>query len=77
MNCKNEIIKIIAEISKIKESEFDLNTKIYDSKIISSLQLLDIMNKLEKKFNIIIEPEELIPDNFTDIKAIVKFIELK
>ncbi|MEN8906569.1 MAG: acyl carrier protein [Clostridiales bacterium] len=77
MNYKEKIISNISKISRISEKDLNLDTKIYDSRIISSLQMLEVMSEIEKQFNIMINPEELIPANFQDIKSIIGFIEKK
>jgi acyl carrier protein len=73
----NKIILCITKISKIPKSELEGNTKIYESKILSSLQMIELISELENAFNISIEAEDLIPENFDDINAIRNFVEKK
>ncbi len=77
MNIKEDLLKQISHISKIPENELSLETEIYNSGIISSLALLEIMTILEKRYNVWMKPEELIEDNFKDISKLIKFIEKK
>lgn len=77
MNLQKEIIIALTKICKVPMDEIDVDTRIYESKIISSLQILNLMSHLEEKFNIIILPEELILDNFMDVKSLVKYISMK
>ena len=42
--------------------------------VIDSLSLLDLVEYLEKTFGIVIEPLDLIPENFGSIERIIAFI---
>ncbi len=77
MNIVNDLTEYISKIAKIPRNEIGLNTKIYNSGIISSLKLIELMAYIEKQFSIIIKPEELIEDNFKDISTIAEYIQSK
>lgn len=77
MTVAEELIEHISQISKIPENELSGDTEIYNSGIISSLTLLEIMTFLEKKYKIIMNSDELIEDNFKDINRIAHFIVKK
>lgn len=77
MDTNYEIIKCLSKICRIPENEFTLDTEIYDSKIISSLQILELMTYIEKHYQIIIHSEELIIENFKNIRTISNFIDKK
>jgi acyl carrier protein len=77
MNCQQEIINYISDIGKIPRKDIDEKLVIYNSGILFSLKLLELMSFIEKQYNIIIKPEELIEDNFKDIQSIVRFIHSK
>lgn len=77
MNIKEEIIRYISIKSKIPTRELSEDTGIYNSGIISSLNLLELMSHIEKKYNIIINPEELREENFKDTHTLSKFIQSK
>jgi acyl carrier protein len=77
MDIKNDIIGFIASKSKIPREEIDMDTKIYNSGIISSLAMLDLIIYIETGYNIVINPEELIEDNFRDFRTLIDFINGK
>jgi len=77
MNYQQELINFIAQIGRIPEKDIDIHLPVYNSGILSSLKLLELMAFIEKRFHIIIKPEELIEENFKDIQAILNFIQLK
>ncbi len=77
MNFRDEIINFISKLSKVPKNEITMDTEIYDSDILSSLNLLELMSFIEKQYNIFIEPEELIETNFKDVKTLKCFVESK
>lgn len=75
MSIYSELIGFISEKSKIKKEEIDINTKIYNSGLISSLTVLELMLFIENKYLISIDADALTANNFKNIKAITAFIE--
>lgn len=77
MNDVEEIIRnfIVKEIMLEKdESKLNLNDGLLEQGIIDSQGILDLVTFLEKRFNISIKPEEIIPDNFENVNAIFKLV---
>lgn len=77
MNLEKDIIGIISKIGKLPEKELQTDTKLFDSNIVTSLGLLEILSEIEKRFGITVMPEELIPDNFGTIALICTFVDAK
>lgn len=67
------IKKIVSEVAEVDEADFDENTELVDELNVDSMMALEIMTKLEKKFEIII-PENQLP-NFTTVKEICNIIQ--
>lgn len=67
----------ISEKSRIPRRELLSDTEIYDSRIISSLAMLELVALIENHFSIVVLPEELTADNFYDIQTIIDFIHRK
>ena len=59
----------LARQRNVSESDSLLNTGIVDS-----LGVLEIVNFLEKEFNISIADEELLPENFEAIHTLTTFV---
>lgn len=57
--------------------ELHLDTDIFESRLLTSLGLLDLVARLEQEFKIIILPEELIHEHFVSIATIIGFIDNK
>ena len=43
--------------------------------VIDSLRMLDLMSFLEEKYHLKIDEDELMPENFESVEAIVGFVE--
>lgn len=71
------IFTIISEKSKVPRRELAPDTEIYDSRIISSLAMLELIEHIEHRFSIVVLPEELTEDNFRDIQTIIDFVHQK
>lgn len=75
--CEENLIAKIAKIAKLPKEEVTMDLKLYNSKVVSSLAMLEIMSFVEKEYSIAINPEELIEDNFGDLSKLKDFIESK
>jgi acyl carrier protein len=73
----DNLINSLSDITGIPANEFNVQTALYGSGIISSLMMLELMSAIEKEYRIYIRPEELIEDNFADVGRLKKFIERK
>jgi acyl carrier protein len=77
MTILEDITGHVSKAARIPEQEVDAKTRIYDSGIISSLKLIELMSYIEKRYGFEIRPEELVEENFGDVGAIVDFIRSK
>lgn len=80
---KMDIKNIVKEflINELKDNGFSENVlddeSLIDAGIIDSLGFLLLISFLGEKFGIIIDKDELNPENFDSVHAICKFIESK
>jgi acyl carrier protein len=72
-----DLVRCLSGVTGIPANEFNGQTALYGSGIISSLMMLEVMSALEKEYRIYIRPEELIEDNFTTMESLKKFLERK
>ncbi|MGA1870061.1 MAG: acyl carrier protein [bacterium] len=77
MTSEQTLISNVSRIAKIPQGEITMDMEVYNSKLISSLALLELMSFIEKEYNIVIKSEELIADNFRDLATLKQFIEKK
>ena len=59
------------------DGDVDLDISLLDQGIIDSLGVLNLVEFLEKEFNIKIGDDEVTPENLGSINLMVKFIEKK
>ena len=53
------------------------DTRLLESKILDSLSLLKLVLHIEKRFGVVVRPDELVPQNFETITAICEYLRTK
>jgi len=76
-NSANKIRAFIVENFLFGNNDFRDETSFLDDGIIDSTGVLELVAFLEEEFAIIVEDEELIPENLDSIDNIVAFLERK
>ncbi|AIQ47435.1 hypothetical protein R70723_17235 [Paenibacillus sp. FSL R7-0273] len=77
MKRQEQVTMIVAGLTRIPAAELSPGTDIFESRLLTSLGLLELVSRLETEFNIIILPEELIHENFASIETIIGFVDGK
>ncbi|WP_238651976.1 phosphopantetheine-binding protein [Paenibacillus piscarius] len=77
MKITEQVTMIVAGLTRVPAGELCPDTGIFESRLLTSLGLLDLVDRLEREFKIIILPEELIHDHFASIATITGFIGSK
>lgn len=56
--------------------EVDLGEEypLIDSKLIDSLTLMDLIAFLEQSFRIVVDPTDIVPENFATVRAIAALV---
>lgn len=57
--------------------EFDDTVNIFDTGLVNSLFVMQLVMFIENEFGIIVENEDLVIERFQDVNSIVAFIESK
>ena len=60
-----------------ESDHFDENTDLFEKGILDSTGIIELVGFIEKTFNITIEDEELIIDNFSTLNRISKYLQSK
>ena len=68
-----ELYAILHEFAP--EVDFTTNTHLVDEKVITSLNLIKLVAKLNTAFDISITPAHLVPENFNSAAAIYALIQ--
>jgi len=82
MNEKDEIIKTIRTFLNDNflfgdDGELEEETSFLESGIIDSTGILELVALLEEKFGILIEDDEIVPENLDSLNNITNFIQMK
>jgi acyl carrier protein len=75
---KNRISAFIVENFLFgKDKNFRDDTSLIDEGIIDSTGVLELVGFLEQEFSIVVEDEELLPENLNSINNVVAYVERK
>ena len=70
---REEVMAILTEIRK--DVDFENETKLIDDSILASLDIVAIVGEFNETFDVEISVEDLIPENFNSVDAMVALIE--
>ena len=68
-----ELLKILKEIRP--DVDFEHETKLIDNEILDSFDIISIVGELNVHYDIEINVEDLEPDNFNTVQAMLELIE--
>lgn len=74
---KEEVRNYLKEASLSNSEDIKDDTLIFDSGILDSMGLLFLIEFLNEKFEVSIEDEELLPENFETVNSITEFVQRK
>ena len=68
--------RVLEILEGIKEGvDFELENALIDDDIIESLDLMQLISDLESEFDVEIEMDEIVPENFNSAEAIYDMIK--
>ena len=70
---RKQVLEILTEIRK--DIDFENETKLIDDNILASLDIVAIVGEFNDVFDVEISVEDLIPENFNSVDAMVALIE--
>ena len=68
-----KIIEILQELHP--EVDFETEDKLIDNEILDSLDIVTLITEISSEFDIVIPPQEIIPENFNSAKALYAMVE--
>ncbi len=71
---RNELIVFICENFMVDEDDIEYDKSMIDEGIIDSFGLVEIAAFMNRKYNIKVKEDQMIPDNFGSLNKIVAFI---
>lgn len=69
---KQQIMEILTDIRS--DIDFENNTKLIDDGLLESLDIVAIVGEFNEEFDVEISVEDLVPENFNSVDAMVKLI---
>ncbi len=73
-NLNERVIKTLLQIKKSAENHLDSKKLVTDG-ILDSLDIMRLIMELEFKFDIAIDPADVLSDNFESVDAMVALVE--
>ena len=70
---KDQVITLIMEIKK--GVTIDENTNLIFDGVLSSLEIIQMIVEIENKFGVKVPVEDVLPDNFNTVDAIVQLLK--
>ena len=75
---KNKIRQFIEAKSPVaSQGKLSDKDSLLDNNIIDSMGFLDLVTFVESEFDIVVEDDELLTDNFDSIESIAEFVNTK
>jgi acyl carrier protein len=68
---------VLEKFPQAKKQGLRDTDKLLESGLIDSLGILDVVAFLEGEFHVHVTDDELLPENFQSVEAIVEFVERK
>lgn len=69
---KEQVLEILTEIRG--DIDFENETKLIDDNILASLDIVAIVGEFNDEFDVEISVEDLVPENFNSVDAMVELI---
>ena len=70
---KDRILNILKSMDD--SVDYASKTKLIDDKVIDSLTLTALISELESEFNIEIDMDDIVPENFNSVDAMTELVE--
>lgn len=73
-NMKERIIRVLVQVEKEVESHLG-DSDLISKGILDSMDIMNLIMELESEFDIEIDPEDVLSENFESVEAIVALVE--
>lgn len=68
---------IVEKFPIVKARALDDDTRLLEEGVLDSLGILELVEFLHTELQIVVEDDELVPENFESIACITRFVESK
>lgn len=70
-----EIQEFIGTLNPAAKSGVDVAANLLEDEVVDSVAMMDLIVWLEEHFGITIDPDDLTPENFGSVNAMVAYLE--
>lgn len=70
---REKVLEVLKEVRQ--DVDFEKETKLFDDGILDSFDIISVVSELNERFDIEITVDELEPENFNTLNAIVSLVE--
>jgi len=77
MNIEGKLLEFISTELQVPSDVLTVDYELIANRVVDSLGLLQIVSFLESEYEIEVADEELVPDHFATVAAIVSLVESK
>ena len=64
----NELLEILNELHP--DVDFATEENLIEDRILDSLDIVSLISEIDERFDVVIPPEEIVPENFNSAKAL-------
>jgi len=73
VNIQDQLQEYVEELAK--QDSIDPSVNLFETGLLTSVHVLDLIAFIEERFGIVISPDDLSIDNFGSIDAMATFVE--
>ncbi|HKE28859.1 MAG TPA: acyl carrier protein [Bryobacteraceae bacterium] len=74
---ENKILEIVRQLSQNPEVNVTIEQSLFESGVLDSFGLPDLVSELERAFGVAIPDSDLMPRNFASIRGIDQYVSAK
>jgi acyl carrier protein len=64
----NELLEILNELHP--DVDFETEENLIEDRILDSLDIVSLISEIDDRFDVVIPPEEIVPENFNSAQAL-------
>lgn len=70
---KDSILEVLREVNE--DADFESSSDFIEDGLMDSFEIVDLVSKLEDKFDLEIRGIDIVPENFVNLEAIEKLLK--
>lgn len=70
---KDSILEVLREVNE--DADFESSSDFIEDGLMDSFEIVDLVSKLEDKFDLEVRGIDIVPENFVNLEAIEKLLK--